>query len=174
MLPHYASSVAGVATYLSNVFHYRAATPRFDRGRKPRSIKAKVQEKVSWQEELEGYLNLRTDEDDPCQFWGLNESRFPTLAALARDIFSIPATGAEFDMEHAEATIFTQSEDLNERMEADEEAEAQLDNYKAIVISGHEEEEEEEQFDDTLQPENYAGSADDDLDELPLPVNSTL
>ena len=37
---------------------------------------------------------LGTDEDDLCQFWRLNESRFLTLAALARDVFSIPTIGA--------------------------------------------------------------------------------
>ena len=86
-----------------------------------------------------------------------------------------------FDIEHVEAKISTQSEDLSERMEADEEAEAQLNDYDTAVISDHEEEGyereeegEEEQFDDTLQPEDYAGSADDDSDELPLPVDLTL
>lgn len=37
---------------------------------------------------------LGTDEDDPCRFWRLHEKEFPTLAALARDVFSVPATGA--------------------------------------------------------------------------------
>jgi hypothetical protein len=30
----------------------------------------------------------------PCDFWRANEKQYPTLAALARDIFSVPATGA--------------------------------------------------------------------------------
>lgn len=30
----------------------------------------------------------------PCEFWREHESQYPTLACLARDIFSIPATGA--------------------------------------------------------------------------------
>src|ERR1700710_2777038 len=34
------------------------------------------------------------DETDPCQFWKAHETQFPTLAALARDVFSILATGA--------------------------------------------------------------------------------
>ncbi|KAJ5212865.1 hypothetical protein N7449_000034 [Penicillium cf. viridicatum] len=48
--------------------------------------------KLRWQEELQGYLNLRTDEDDPYRFWRLYKKEFLTLTALARDIFSIPAT----------------------------------------------------------------------------------
>lgn len=37
--------------------------------------------------------SIGTDIEDPCYFWKHHEAQFPTLAALARDIFSIPATG---------------------------------------------------------------------------------
>jgi hypothetical protein len=30
----------------------------------------------------------------PCDFWRAKETQYPILATLARDIFSIPATGA--------------------------------------------------------------------------------
>jgi hypothetical protein len=74
--------------------------------------KTPPQPKTGWRDELQSYLNLgayylfllwiilnsylilETEETNPCQFWRDYEHKFPTLAALARDVFSIPATGA--------------------------------------------------------------------------------
>jgi hypothetical protein len=43
---------------------------------------------------LNAYYIIESDETNPCQFWRDHENQFLTLAALARDIFSIVATGA--------------------------------------------------------------------------------
>ncbi|KAJ6041644.1 hypothetical protein N7460_007034 [Penicillium canescens] len=45
-------------------------------------------------DELSQYLDSPTIDMAPLMFWRENAHRFPTLAALARDILSIPATGA--------------------------------------------------------------------------------
>ncbi|XP_015118459.1 uncharacterized protein LOC107042094 [Diachasma alloeum] len=47
-----------------------------------------------WRDELEEYLNLsRADKhQDLLEWWRARESTFPTLAKMARDLFSIPAT----------------------------------------------------------------------------------
>ncbi|KAJ5393038.1 hypothetical protein N7465_012012 [Penicillium sp. CMV-2018d] len=52
---------------------------------------------TGWEEELKGYLNLEWSATNPCHFWRENARNFPTLAALARDVFSIPATGASVE-----------------------------------------------------------------------------
>lgn len=108
-------------SYLERYFERRPIIQTLDKGKAPQrtgsmaSLLAQtrprpmVQEKVGWRDELTSYLNLRkyilssktyilidlgTDDEDPCHFWKQHEAQFPTLAALARDIFSIPATGA--------------------------------------------------------------------------------
>ncbi|KAJ5253812.1 uncharacterized protein N7525_007394 [Penicillium rubens] len=45
-------------------------------------------------DELSQYLKNGTVEVDPLTFWRENERQYPVLASLARDILSIPATGA--------------------------------------------------------------------------------
>ncbi|KAA8646761.1 uncharacterized protein ATNIH1004_005436 [Aspergillus tanneri] len=45
-------------------------------------------------DEITQYLDSDTIDVEPLQFWRDNEYRFPAIAALARDILSIPATGA--------------------------------------------------------------------------------
>ncbi|KAJ5658068.1 uncharacterized protein N7484_001717 [Penicillium longicatenatum] len=51
--------------------------------------------KLSSNNELTTYLNLgQQTEQDPCTYWRDQQRQFPTLARLARDVFSIPATGA--------------------------------------------------------------------------------
>ncbi|KAL2695055.1 hypothetical protein AAEP93_004178 [Penicillium crustosum] len=49
---------------------------------------------TGWEEELKGYLNLKWSATNPYHFWRENTRNFPTLAGLAQDVFSIPATGA--------------------------------------------------------------------------------
>ncbi|KAJ5660667.1 uncharacterized protein N7484_000039 [Penicillium longicatenatum] len=51
--------------------------------------------KLSTNNELTTYLNLgQQTEQDPYTYWRDQQRQFPTLARLARDVFSIPATGA--------------------------------------------------------------------------------
>lgn len=45
-------------------------------------------------DELSQYLDSATIDTTPLGFWKNNADRFPALAALARDILSVPATGA--------------------------------------------------------------------------------
>ncbi|OQD93269.1 hypothetical protein PENVUL_c191G06382 [Penicillium vulpinum] len=45
-------------------------------------------------DEMTQYLDSDLIDIEPLQFWRENQSRFPAIALLARDILSIPATGA--------------------------------------------------------------------------------
>ncbi|KAI9039816.1 hAT family dimerization domain-containing protein [Aspergillus affinis] len=45
-------------------------------------------------DEVTQYLDSDLVDTEPLQFWRDNQSRFPAIALLARDILSIPATGA--------------------------------------------------------------------------------
>ncbi|KAJ6125925.1 hypothetical protein N7471_010418 [Penicillium samsonianum] len=44
--------------------------------------------------EVENYLESGTTSIDPCSFWKGHQHEFPMLASVARDVLSIPATGA--------------------------------------------------------------------------------
>ncbi|CAI7613761.1 unnamed protein product [Penicillium pancosmium] len=46
------------------------------------------------EDEISQYLDGDLIEIEPLQYWRENQSRFPAIAQLARDILSIPATGA--------------------------------------------------------------------------------
>ncbi|KAF5854879.1 hypothetical protein ETB97_010941 [Aspergillus alliaceus] len=45
-------------------------------------------------DEMSQYLDSDTIDAEPLQFWRDNQTRFPSIASLARDILSVPATGA--------------------------------------------------------------------------------
>ncbi|KAJ5814468.1 uncharacterized protein N7503_001218 [Penicillium pulvis] len=45
-------------------------------------------------DELGDYLQAGPINEEPCNFWRNNQTKYPTLARIARDLFSIPATGA--------------------------------------------------------------------------------
>ncbi|KAJ6038040.1 hypothetical protein N7460_007811 [Penicillium canescens] len=50
--------------------------------------------KESQGDEIQRYLDSGTVKEDPLEFWRKQESSLPALASAARDVLSIPATGA--------------------------------------------------------------------------------
>ncbi|KAJ5557864.1 hypothetical protein N7513_003450 [Penicillium frequentans] len=113
--------------------------------------------------ELTQYLDSDTVHIGPLAFWREHQTRFPAIAALARDILSFPAT------EEKEARYLERFFSHIEIQAAKEEKDEKLDEVQIDLISDTEEQEQEQD----KEVNDEIGLDEVDGPQLPAPENST-